>query len=154
MSFGRCLIAVALAIGAVMALATSASAIPAAPGTEQIRLLNTSVSGAPAVVARGPVHASGTDVVVNAHRDRFVFPKGALIVRHHATSRHNTFDKVTCYGRQSESGTFTVLGGTRAYAHASGHGTYTAVAQFVGCSPTKPPRVFMFQVNATGPLSL
>jgi hypothetical protein len=93
-------------------------------------------------------------VVVNNHRDRFVFPKGALIVRHRATSHRDSFDKVTCYGRHTESGIYRVLGGTRAYSHASGLGTYTLVVQFVGCSQTKPPRVFMFEVNASGPLSL
>jgi hypothetical protein len=137
-----------------MALVTSASARRAAAPTEHFRVLNTSVSGAATVVAWGPLHARGKDVVVNNRRDRFVFPKGALIVRHRATSHRDTFDKVTCYGQHTESGIYRVLSGTRAYAGASGLGTYTVVAQFVGCSQTKPPRVFMFEINASGPLRL
>ena len=145
------LFAVSLALGTTLALAAPASAGPA---TEHFRLLNTSVSADATIVAQGPLHATGKSVSVNNHRDRFVFPMGALIVRHYPTSSHDSFDKKTCYGQHTESGTYTVLGGTRDYSDASGHGSYTLVINFVGCSHHKPPRVFTFEVDASGPLSL
>jgi hypothetical protein len=144
-------------LGAVSLIVALVAATPASAhtvsGTEHITGLSTSVNGATTIIARGPIHARGRDVVVNAHRDRFVFPKGALIVRHAAVRQHDTFDKATCYGTHTETGNYRVLGGTGAYAHASGHGRYRVLVQFVGCSQANPPKIFMFQLNAAGPLS-
>jgi hypothetical protein len=142
-----------VAAGASGVAGIASAAAPHTSGTQHILLLQTNPNGSPVVIARGPIHAQGKDIVVNDSRDRFVFPKGALIVRHHATRHHDSFDKVTCYGRHTESGTYTVLGGTKAYQHASGHGTYHLTVQFVGCSQSNPPRVFQLQVNADGPIN-
>ena len=39
-------------------------------------------SGDP-VIALGVIHARGVDKVINNHTDRFVFPKGVVVVKHH-----------------------------------------------------------------------
>jgi hypothetical protein len=75
------------------------------------------------------------------------------VVRHHAVSSRQTFDPKTCYGRQVESGTYTVVGGDGKYANASGRGIYHLVAQFVGCGMNKPPKLFELEIDAFGPLS-
>ena len=140
-------------VGALTVTAAASASARTVSGTEHITGLSTSPNGAMTIIARGPLHARGRDVVVNANRDRFVFPKGALIIRHVAVKQHDTFDKATCYGTHTETGTYRVLGGTRAYAHASGHGQYRVFVQFVGCSQANPPKVFILQLNAAGPLS-
>ena len=137
----------ALAVGG--AVAHAASSVP----TEFIQFLSSDPNGNPVVVANGPIHTHGTDLALDAHHDRITFPKGTLLVRHSAVSQHASFDRATCYGRQTESGTYTVNGGSGAYAKASGRGIYRLVAQFVGCSHTQPPKVFMLQIRAEGPLS-
>jgi hypothetical protein len=145
------------AIGAVGAIAVGTTVAGAATGarTEHIRFLLTDpTSNSPVAVANGPIHALGRDVTVDAHHDKIIFPDGNLLISHHRVAHHASFDKTTCYGRQTESGTYTVTGGTGKYAHASGSGVYHFVGQFVGCSQHKPPKVFELEIDAHGPLSL
>jgi hypothetical protein len=141
------------AAGAVAAGTTVANAASSTP-TEYIRFLSSDATANPVAVANGPIHALGRDVPVTQHRDRIVFPDGNLIVRHSVVSQHNTSDRTTCYFRHTEAGTYTVIGGTGAYRNASGRGIYRLTAQGVGCSPTNPPRVFLLEINAQGPLSI
>ena len=124
--------------------------------TEHFILLQTSPAdnATPIVIATGPVHARGTDVQVTNTKDRFVFPKGALIVLHHAKHSKDTFDPVTCYGTHTESGVYQVAGGTRAYDGAHGYGSYALRISFVGCSQNQPPDVFSLRIDASGPLWL
>jgi hypothetical protein len=136
-------------------LAASASAGTKA-ATEHILLLQTSVTGSPTVIANGPIHARGRDVVVSNTKDRFVFPRGSVTVVHHATpgSSRSSFDPVTCLTRQSERGTYRVTHGTGAYDDATGSGRYRSSVFAVGCSQTRKPSVFIVKVSASGPLSL
>jgi hypothetical protein len=115
-----------------------------------------SPTGTAVVVATGPIHARGTDITVTPTRDRFVFPKGAISVLHQTTkgTSKDSFDPVTCYGTHTETGTYRVTGGTRAYDDARGKGTYKLTVTFVGCSQTAPPQVFQLRVDAVGPLTL
>jgi hypothetical protein len=152
----RTLAACVSAIGAAGAVAVGTTVATAAPSaqTEYIKFLSTSESGTSTVViANGPLHARGRDVTITQHRDRLVFPDGDLLIRHTAVSRSGSYDRTTCYGHQTESGTYTVLSGTGKYAHASGRGIYHLNVQIVGCSHTQPAKVFMFTVDAHGPLS-
>jgi hypothetical protein len=152
----RTLAASISAIGAAGVVAVGTAVANAAPGTptEYIRFLSSDATANPVAVANGPIHALGRDVPVTQHRDRIVFPDGNLIVRHSIVSEHNTSDRTTCYFRHTEAGTYTVLRGTGAYRNASGRGVYRLSAQAVGCSRTKPPRVFLLEIRAEGPLSI
>lgn len=144
-----------LAAAGLVSMAAASSASSATPTERFIGLNNNpTTNGVQVVVANGPIHARGKDVVVSAHVDRFVFPKGSVKVRHHATSNHQTHDRVTCYGTFTQTGTYRVIGGTGAYAGATGHGAYTVRARFVGCSQHRPPHPFQLVLRAEGPLHL
>jgi hypothetical protein len=105
------------------------------------------------VAGFGPIHAKGTDKVLSPRKDRFVFPKGAVVVRHHKTSQSQHYDKANCYGRFTETGTWHVVRGTRTYNQASGGGTYRVKGQLIGCSQNRPPKVFQLQIKAVGRLT-
>ena len=102
------------------------------------------------VIANGPIHARGTDVVESETEDTFVFPDGTLSVVHDPKKEGGTSDPVTCYFTFTERGTYKVTGGTGAYEDARGHGRYTASGSGVGCDPE--PEVFMLRIKASGPL--
>jgi hypothetical protein len=107
------------------------------------------------VIATGPIHARGTDQQINpVSKDKFVFPKGTITVLHQAKHSNNTFDSTTCYGTFTETGTYQVTGGTRAYDDARGHGTYNLNASFVGCNQSAPPLLVQVRLDASGPLTL
>jgi hypothetical protein len=111
-------------------------------------------SATPVIVATGPIHAKGTDIVVSDTRDTFKFPDGALSIRHHAKKKSikDSSDPVTCYFKHTERGTYTVTGGTGAYANAHGHGHYSVRVSAVGCDENAPPEFFSFEIRASGPL--
>jgi hypothetical protein len=109
----------------------------------------------PIVIATGPIHARGTDRQINpVSKDKFVFPKGTVTVLHQTKHSKDAFDSVTCYGTHTETGTYQVTDGTRAYDDAHGHGTYRLTVTFVGCDQSAPPLVFQLRIDASGPLTL
>jgi len=67
--------ALALTIGGI---APAASATTSHSGTEHFLILQTNETSSPPVIGTGPIHAAGTDLQLNNHHDRFVFPRGAL----------------------------------------------------------------------------
>jgi hypothetical protein len=105
------------------------------------------------VLGFGPIHATGTDKVINDQTDRFVFPKGSVKIRHTRQGGTDHFDKVTCHGTFFEHGTWRAVDGTGRYSQASGGGTYRVHAEFIGCSQTEPPELFQLQIRAVGHLS-
>jgi hypothetical protein len=115
---------------------------------------NPSENATPVIVATGPIHAKGTDTVVSETEDTFTFPDGTLSVTHSVkeNSVEDTFDEVTCYFTHTERGTYTVTGGTGAYADADGDGNYSVKASGVGCDENAPPEFFSLQIKAAGPL--
>lgn len=146
----------------VAALAGMCGAIPAASAagsggnTERFIVVNTSTANGPTtgpISATGPIHALGKDVPVDDNHDKFVFPKGTLLVTHHRTSGTQHFDKVTCTAQITEQGTYTITGGTKAYAGATGRGTYSLSGIFIACR-NKPPLAASFIIRAAGPLRL
>ncbi len=142
--------AVLLAIGGA---APAAFAGTTHSGTEHILILESNANGPEVVIANGPIHARGKDIAVSNNRDRFVFPQGELKIWHKAQTSKDSFDKKTCLETFSETGVFKVVGGTGRYSGATGHGTYTLHGRAVGCSQTKPPKVFQLTIKATGPIS-
>ena len=143
-----------------MAVSTLALTVPALAasgdgGTERFVDVQTSATASTfPVAATGPIHALGKDTVLGNNKDKFAFPKGALIVQHTRTAGTSTFDKVTCLNTFTEQGTYKVLSGTGAYVHVSGHGTYSVTGYAIGCSQKKPPSTFSLVIKAAGPLSL
>lgn len=117
-------------------------------------LTNPSPKASPTIVAFGAIHARGRDRVINNHKDRFIFPKGSVVVVHQRVSHHATHDAKTCYFTEHESGTFEVIRGTGAYAGATGAGKYTAHVVAVGCRRNRPPSVFMLTIRAAGSITL
>jgi hypothetical protein len=144
-------------LGLPVSTATGQSATTAAQGHQRFVLVSTdpSSNGGGPLAAFGPIHAKGTDVVINAHRDRFEFPAGNVVIRHRAAkgSTHQSQDPKTCYFRFSERGTWTAVSGTGAYAKVDGGGTYRARGQGFGCDQNKPPDVFSLTIRARGHLS-
>jgi hypothetical protein len=108
----------------------------------------------PIVIATGPIHARGMDQGINPSKDKFVFPKGTITVLHQTKHSSDTFDSTTCYGTHTETGTYQVTGGTRAYDDARGHGTASVTVTFVACDRSAPPLLFQLRIDASGPLTL
>ena len=145
-------------LGLPASSATGQSATTAATqGHQRFLLISTDPSeeGGGTVAGFGPIHAKGTDVVINDHRDRFEFPAGNVVIRHQTAkgSTHESHDPKTCYFRFSERGTWTAVSGTGAYAKVDGGGTYRVLGQGFGCNQHQPPKVFTLTIRARGHLS-
>ncbi|MGH9094838.1 MAG: hypothetical protein ACRDXE_06730 [Acidimicrobiales bacterium] len=157
MSLRAATIPLAVAAG-VLGLAAPASAQPAHhshASIEHFTEVNTSTTGAPGpILARGAITAAGHDKSVSDSQSSFVFPRGTLTVDHAAVTSTDRFDARTCVGRHSETGTYSIVGGTRAYATVTGYGRYTVSVTTHGCDPSAPPTSLVFVLQASGPLWL
>ena len=145
-------------LGLPASSATGQSASTAATqGHQRFLFISTdpSAEGAGPIAAFGPIHAKGTDVVINDHRDRLKFPAGNVVIRHKAAkgSTHESHDPKTCYFRFSERGTWTAVSGTGAYAKVDGGGTYRVLGHGFGCHQHQQPEVFSLFIRARGHLS-
>jgi hypothetical protein len=101
------------------------------------------------VVATGVITAVGTDVFLlspegdPASYSRYEFPNGTVSVRNTPEQEQFRLNPHSCVGKFKASGTWEVLGGTGAYADATGSGTLTLAdtAFFArapeGCSETE-----------------
>ena len=101
------------------------------------------------VVTTGVITAVGTEVFLSspegdpASYSRYEFPDGTLSVRNTPEQQQFRLNPHSCVGKLKVSGTWQVLGGTGAYADASGSGTLTltGTAFFAsapeGCSETE-----------------
>ncbi len=106
------------------------------------------------LTALGPISGHGRDVVVNDTTDRFVFANGAITVVHHKTHDHSSQDPSTCVFQYDEQGSYTVTGGSGAYSHARGSGTYALEVLGQGCHDNEPPSAFALTLHASGPLTI
>ncbi len=156
----RSAIALSLALVGVMAAVPSASAA-AAPadghragaGEQRFLVVSTDYTDeSPTVLAYGPIHAKGTDVVVSDTVDRFKFPDGTIRVAHHVTkgSQSQHTDKDTCTTTYRERGTYRITGGTGDYQGASGSGHYRVDVLWVGCDMNSAPDIFILKIKAQG----
>ena len=154
--------AIAAAAVAVLGLSTSTATAASSHGQHQghsaiqhfVLVQTDPQATAPTVVAWGPIHARGTDTVVDDNHDVFTFPAGSINVRHVAKQSHESFDPVTCYGHFTERGKYWVTSGTGAYAHVRGHGKYSVEGNVIGCDQNAPPESFSLVIKASGPLHL
>lgn len=118
------------------------------------------------VVASGVINASGTarqiSLVPNPDgsvtgTNIYSFPDGDITVRFTGAPTSFEFDPVRCINRFTAAGTFDILGGTGAYAGASGGGTFTSEGRNIltrtasGCSP---PSYEVTRVHDVGTITL
>lgn len=110
------------------------------------------------IVASGPITGVGQSIETGPDTETDVFAQGTVNVVHPVASETDTFDPVACLVRATFSGTYTVTGGTGAFAGATGQGTFTG--EFVGvlrrtadgCS--EEPVDSFSVVHASGPLTI
>jgi hypothetical protein len=159
------------AAGVWLALVLLAAPAQAATGRQTFRIVFSGDprAGAPGtVVLSGLVNARGTDQTITQHPnpdgsetdvDLFTLPGGTITVEDTDPGGTFDFDPRSCIATIGTSaGVFTVVGGTGAYAGASGGGTFTARGLVVfdripgGCS--EEPRSFTAVVTGTGTLHL
>jgi hypothetical protein len=139
----------------LLGVATPASAAAVHSGTQHFLALSSNpAANSNTLIGTGPIHARGKDTQTGANTDVFAFPAGKLKITHKAkgiTKDH--FDPATCLDTTVETGTYTITGGTGAYAKAKGHGTYALSVLAVGCSTTQLPDPFQLTIRAVGPIS-
>ncbi len=149
---------------ALVGMLVAAGPASAATGTETFRIIfngdpNTTLVGT--AVATGLIDAVGTDTAVDQPpgADVIALPKGSITFVATAPSGGITFDPATCVARINiVDGSYVIVGGTRAYRHVSGSGTYTAtgaeVFKKVNGACTTDVRTFIVAFTLTGPLTL
>lgn len=118
------LTAVPLALGATAATAATASA-QEMPRLQPQSFVITMTAHSSTVYGSGPIHGTGTDTQKSNTLDVFAFRNGSVNVRH--TSVANAKPKInyrTCTSTVSASGSWLITGGTNAYRHATGAGTF------------------------------
>lgn len=152
MRTGR-MVAAGIGVLTAVTLAASPASASSSSGTEHFTVVNTSTANnaiAP-VSATGPLDAHGRDVPLTNNKDRFVFPKGAIIVVHKPSKMTQSFDPGSCLSHFNQQGTYKIISGSGAYAHVQGSGTFTVNGYFIGCGKT--PAAASVIIQATGPLS-
>ena len=153
-------------LGVAMSGGGPASAIAATPPPNQSfvgvahgpELTNT-------VVAVGPFSGVGTNVAVDStsnpdgtftDTDRFEFPRGDVIFRITYTERVST-NPLTCVTTIVDQGSYTLVGGTRAFAGIAGEGDFMVNGTSVGArnglrcaGPAAPPVAVVLLLRGTG----
>ena len=147
----RALLGVAV-IGAVGMVAPGVAGASNAP-TEYFTGIQTSLSGAQTVTAVGPLSATGTDVETSKTTDQYDFPDGSLMIRHHAIATTKKTDGPACSFVFLQTGTYVITGGTGAYTHALGSGTFRVHGIIADCKG-QPPTEIAITIEAHGPLTL
>jgi hypothetical protein len=145
-----------LSVGVIAAIGMMGTGVAgaASTSTQYFTSMSTSFEGPGTLVASGPISATGTEVDVTNHRANFVFPQGTLVIKHYDITSKDTYDRATCVGTHSESGSYVVTRGTGAYAHATGSGHYKFLGVFQGCEHDQPPTSVSLVIQGHGPLDL
>jgi hypothetical protein len=150
---------VAAASLAVTGLTAASAHTSGVSGTERFQSMAASATATPVVIARGVF----TDYGVShpgPKVDTFVLQKGSFQLAHKVTSAIQNFNPVTCLGRASLTGTYTVGHGTGKYTGISGSGTFRFSTLFIEarvsgkCTTTKPPVALQVILKESGPVSL
>ncbi len=115
------------------------------------------------VHATGVLNDHGTiDLAGNSDKGTFVLNQGDVDVVHSKGLNTQHLDAATCVAEMTTAGTYTVIGGTRAYKGARGHGDFKIV--FSGTMPrvngtcanpnTTQPVSGRLAFHADGPLTM
>ncbi len=123
------LVSVAVAAAAALCFTLTAGASmtsPAVSGTEYFQFMSTSVTASTGpVIAYGPVTAAGEGPLGPERVGNVVFPHGTITISHQQGKGGGVhFNPATCLVTVAQTGTYTILRGTGAYARITGHGTY------------------------------
>jgi hypothetical protein len=157
--------ATAAAAGAIALLGVTAAsaraASPALSGTEHFQFMTTSPTSSNAsVIATGVFTAGGTDHPGRT-ADTLAFPTGSVTIAHSNPTGTHTLNPKTCLITASETGTYTITGGTGAYSAISGHGTYQLTILAVAarstagkCSATLAPAAWQQIIRGSGAVHL
>lgn len=153
-----------------LGLAALTGGAGAATGNETIKIVFTANprSGIPGtVIARGVANGIGTDETIaqdphpdgsETDTDLITLPGGTITILDTDPPDIAQFNPASCTATLSGGGPWTVIGGTGAYAGATGAGTFTARGVIVfphtadGCGDT--PRSFFAVVTLNGTISL
>lgn len=123
-------------------LFTLAGASPASAASANQRFVITDTSSASTFTAIGPISGSGRDVTLTSTDDddgsfhettRTDFANGSIFITVDGEETGFSYNEDTCVGRFKGKGTFEITGGTKAYAGATGSGTFTFRGSFAGC---------------------
>ena len=141
--------------------ASPPGARPGISGTEHLYVMTTSpTSTQDSAIATGVFTAGGTDTPGRAV-DTLKFPGGTFKVNHGAAQGKQTLNPQTCLFTATETGTYTISGGTGAYTGISGQGTAKISILAVAarnpkgqCSQTLTPVAWQQVIQGSGPIHL
>lgn len=146
----------AVAAGLVLAVPAGASPRPAAvTGAEHFQVMSTATSNSPnsPLIAWGVFTGAGVDRQISSNAagtkgvDNFIFANGKFKVTHTAKTQKQSFNTKTCFYSFSQTGVFTLSGGTGKYKGISGSGKFALTVVGIGpklksgaCNPNQNAR--------------
>lgn len=149
----------AVAAGVVLAVPAGASPLAAGPaavtGAEHFQVMSTATNNSPTspLIAWGVFTGAGVDRQISSNAagtkgvDNFIFANGKFTVTHTAKTQKQSFNTKTCFYSFSQTGVFTLSGGTGKYKGISGSGKYTLSVVGIGpklksgaCNPNQNAR--------------
>lgn len=131
-------------------------------GTENFQMMTTSAtSTTDSVIASGVFTAPGVDHENQSNNTaKFVFSNGTVSLKHSPGTGTQSENPKTCLLTVNLHGTYTLTGGTGAYAGITGSGTYKLSILGIGarsggkCSNSQPPAAWQQVIRATGQVNL
>jgi hypothetical protein len=179
MSTGRKWAAVTAMLGAAvatvvgLAVPAGASPITARPttvtGAEHFQVMSTATNNSPnsPLIAWGVFTGAGVDREISSNAagtkgvDTFIFSNGKFTVKHTAKTQKQSFNAKTCFYAFSETGVFTLSGGTGKYKGISGSGKFALSVVGIGpklksgaCNPNQNARSIANQQEIVGNASV
>jgi hypothetical protein len=156
-----------------LAVPAGASPITARPttvtGAEHFQVMSTATNNSPnsPLIAWGVFTGAGVDREISSNAagtkgvDTFIFSNGKFTVKHTAKTQKQSFNAKTCFYAFSETGVFTLSGGTGKYKGISGSGKFALSVVGIGpklksgaCNPNQNARSIANQQEIVGNASV